>query len=56
MDLHVGESFVVPFGDEHPYMVQNRLTGAIRSCNRRHGLCFTTRLVERGVRIWRVAC
>jgi hypothetical protein len=49
-----GDSFLVPCRMEEYEQIESRLTSCIRHMRRRHGLIFTTRRVDEGVRVWRL--
>lgn len=55
-DLEIGQSFFVPCKPGKTVaQTRNAVSGSIRLCSLKTGARFTTRAIEGGVRVWRVA-
>lgn len=53
--LEVGDSFLVPLRDKTPRDLQKYMAGKANYHSLRQAMKFTTRIVEGGVRVWRIA-
>ena len=53
--MQVGESFFVPASDSNRHNVRTSLTTCSRHSTRLDGFRFTVRIVDGGIRVWRVA-
>jgi hypothetical protein len=54
LDMTVGDSFLVECGRSERATVQKRLVSRALYFGRRHKVRYTCRIVEKGVRCWRV--
>lgn len=57
-DMKVGDSFLMPFGLKTPRgtpISASTLSSAAVSYGRKHGVKFSTRTVDGGIRCWRIA-
>ena len=53
--MDVGDSFLVTVApDEVAYKVRNRIASAAHAWGRAHDAKFATRIIQAGVRVWRV--
>lgn len=56
-EMVTGDSFFVPFMNDHEEAVRNRVHSAVAQHRRRHGgrfMCRTMNAPRRGLRVWRL--
>ena len=54
-EMKVGDSFFVAVENEQPSTVQGTVAGSARAYGKKHGNKFTTRIIDGGVRVWRIS-
>lgn len=54
-DLKVNDSFLIACEREDMPVIANRVRSAAIQWGKRHAVRFTTRMVEEGIRVWRIA-